>query len=266
MFANIQPVTKNLLLLNIAMFLLTLFFEYQPNLVDLGNLLGAHYFNTPLFEPYQLVSHFFMHGSFLHIFMNMYILVMFGSFLERLWGPKRYFVLYVVSALGAIILYNLVGYFQVEGLKSAIGNNEVLAGVNGIIRDNGYHIKNVEEYRNLINEIRYYAFEHGISMNKLDIITEYTIKSCTPMVGASGAIFGLLAAFAILFPNTELMLIFPPIPIKAKWLIGGYFVFEVYNSFQHNAGDNVAHLAHVGGAIVGAIIVLIWRRNGKNFY
>ena len=86
------------------------------------------------------------------------------------------------------------------------------------------------------------------------------------MVGASGAIFGLLAAFAILFPNTELMLIFPPIPIKAKWLIGGYFVFEVYSSFQNNAGDNVAHLAHVGGAIVGAIIVLIWRRKGQNFY
>jgi len=267
MFGNIQPVTKNLLLLNVAMFLLMLFFEYQPNLIDLGSLLGAHYFNTPLFEPYQLVSHFFMHGGFFHIFMNMYILVIFGSFLERLWGPKRYFVLYVVSAFGAIILYNLVGYFQVAGLKNAIGSDEIIAGVNGIIRNNGYHIKNIEEYNGLINEIRYYAYEHGVtSIEKLNIITEYTIKSCTPMVGASGAIFGLMAAFAILFPNTELMLIFPPIPIKAKWLIGGYFVFEVYNSFQENAGDNVAHLAHVGGAIVGAIIVLIWRRTGKNFY
>mgnify|MGYP000934307354 FL=1 len=103
-------------------------------------------------------------------------------------------------------------------------------------------------------------------MQQLDAVTEYTIKSYVPLVGASGAIFGLLAAFAILFPNTELMLIFPPIPLKAKWLIGGYFVIEVYNSFQNNAGDNVAHLAHVGGAIVGAIIVLIWRKKGKNFY
>lgn len=86
------------------------------------------------------------------------------------------------------------------------------------------------------------------------------------MVGASGAVFGILAAFAILFPNTELMLIFPPIPIKAKYLIGGYFVYELYRSFYQVHGDNVAHLAHVGGAVVGAILVLFWRRNRTNFY
>lgn len=260
MFGNIQPVTKNLLLLNIAMFLLTLFFEAQGNGVDLGSLLGAHYFGTPLFQPYQLVTHFFMHGSFLHIFMNMYILVMFGSFLERLWGPKRYFILYVAAALGSVVLYNSVGFIQILEYKNAIGSSEIIAGVNGIIRERTLSLETV-------NEIRQYAFEHGAtSMSQLDAVTNYTIKSYVPMVGASGAIFGLMAAFAILFPNTQLMLIFPPIPIKAKWLIGGYFLFEVYNSFQNNAGDNVAHLAHVGGAIVGAIIVLIWRRNGKNFY
>ncbi len=260
MFGNIQPVTKNLLLLNIAMFLLTLFFEYQGHGVDLGSLLGAHYFGTPLFQPYQLVTHFFMHGGFLHIFMNMYILVMFGSFLERLWGAKRYFILYVAAALGSVLLYNFVGYIQILEYKNIIGSNEIMAGVNGLIRERSYSLET-------INEIRQYVFEHGAtSMNQLDAITEYTIKSYTPMVGASGAIFGLLAAFAILFPNTELMLIFPPIPLKAKWLIGGYFLLEVYSSFQNNVGDNVAHLAHVGGAIVGAIMVLIWRKKGKNFY
>lgn len=260
MFGNIQPVTKNLLLLNIAMFLLTLFFESQGNRVDLGSLLGVHYFGTPLFEPYQLVTHFFMHGSFIHIFMNMYILVMFGSFLERLWGPKRYFILYVAAALGSVVLYNSVGFIQILEYKNIVGSDEIIAGVNGLIRERGFSLET-------INEIRQYAFEHGAtSMSQLDAITNYTIKSYIPMVGASGAIFGLMAAFAILFPNTQLMLIFPPIPIKAKWLIGGYFLFEVYNSFQNNSGDNVAHLAHVGGAIVGAIIVLIWRRTGKNFY
>ncbi|WP_300661039.1 rhomboid family intramembrane serine protease [Fluviicola sp.] len=242
------------------MFLLTLFFEYQGHGVDLGSLLGAHYFGTPLFQPYQLVTHFFMHGGFLHIFMNMYILVMFGSFLERLWGAKRYFILYVAAALGSVLLYNFVGYIQILEYKNIIGSNEIMAGVNGLIRERSYSLET-------INEIRQYVFEHGAtSMNQLDAITEYTIKSYTPMVGASGAIFGLLAAFAILFPNTELMLIFPPIPLKAKWLIGGYFLLEVYSSFQNNVGDNVAHLAHVGGAIVGAIMVLIWRKKGKNFY
>ncbi len=265
MFRNIQPVTKNLLLLNVAMALVTAFFYTRGT--DLGSLLGAHYFGTPLFEPYQLVTHFFMHanilapnGGFLHIFMNMYILIMFGSFLERLWGPKRFFIFYVASALGAILLYNSVGFIQIMEYKNIVGSDEIIAGVNGLIRNRSFSIET-------INEIRQYAFEHGASsMQQLDAVTEYTIKSYVPLVGASGAIFGLLAAFAILFPNTELMLIFPPIPLKAKWLIGGYFVIEVYNSFQNNAGDNVAHLAHVGGAIVGAIIVLIWRKKGKNFY
>lgn len=259
MFGNIQPVTKNLLLLNIAMFLLMAFFQYQGNGIDLEGLLGAHYFGTPLFQPYQIVSHFFMHGGILHIFMNMYILVMFGSFLERLWGPKRYFVLYVASALGAYLLYSSFGFFQISELKATINNPDALAALNGLLKDAGRNITD----QDLMHIAERYGVGFGAQYNAM---VEYAIKSTVPMVGASGAIFGLLAAFAILFPNTELMLLFPPIPIKAKWLIGGYFVFEVYNSFQNNAGDNVAHLAHVGGAIVGAIIVLIWRRTGKNFY
>lgn len=259
MFGNIQPVTKNILLLNIALFLLTAFFDYQGNGINLTSLLGAHYFGTPLFEPYQLVTHFFMHGGFFHIFMNMYILVMFGSFLERLWGPKRYFILYVAAALGSVLLYNGVGFFQIIELKNAIHNSEAIAALNGLLHETSGHISN----QNLA-EI---AERYGIATQaQYDALGDYAVKSIVPMVGASGAIFGLLAAFAILFPNTELMLIFPPIPIKAKWLIGGYFVFEVYSSFQNNTGDNVAHLAHVGGAIVGAILVLIWRRTGKNFY
>jgi membrane associated rhomboid family serine protease len=263
MFRNIQPVTKNLLLLNVAMALVTAFFYTRGT--DLGSLLGAHYFGTPLFEPYQLVTHFFMHANilasnsgFLHIFMNMYILIMFGSFLERLWGPKRFFIFYVASALGAILLYNSVGVFQIIELKNTIHNPHAIAALNGLIRETSGHItdQNVVEI----------AQRYQLTQLQYNALTAYAVKSLVPLVGASGAIFGLLAAFAILFPNTELMLIFPPIPLKAKWLIGGYFVIEVYNSFQNNAGDNVAHLAHVGGAIVGAIIVLIWRKKGKNFY
>nr|WP_294861259.1 rhomboid family intramembrane serine protease [uncultured Fluviicola sp.] len=257
MFGNIQPVTKNLLLLNIAMFLLTMFFNYQGQGIDLGSLLGAHYFGTPLFQPYQVVSHFFMHGGFFHILMNMYVLVIFGSFLERLWGPKRFFVFYVASALGAFALYSGVGFFDIIQLKQNIGNSYAIADINGLFKEFG-DVTNLQ-YNEIINKYHLNDFQIGA-------LQEYYWKSKIPMVGASGAIFGVMAAFAILFPNTELMLIFPPIPIKAKWLIGGYFVFELYNSFQNNVGDNVAHLAHVGGAIVGAILVLIWRRTGKNFY
>lgn len=258
MFGNIQPVTKNLLILNILMFLLDVFFESQQG-INLGDYLGGHYFGTPLFQPYQMVTHFFMHGGWLHIFMNMYILVMFGSFLEGLWGPKRFFYVYVASALGAYLLYSGVGAFQVMEIKKMIGNENVIAGINGIMREYG-------RSEAAADEINRFMSLQQVSPDQIAAVQAYISKSVVSMVGASGAIFGLLAAFAILFPNTELQLLFPPIPIKAKYLIGGYFVLELYLSFQDNKGDHVAHLAHVGGAVVGAIMVLIWRRTGKNFY
>lgn len=256
MLAGIPQVTKNLLILNVLMFILTFVFETKG--IMLGEILGAHYFGTPLFEPYQIVSHFFMHGDLFHLFFNMYALIMFGSFLEKLWGPKRFFILYVASALGAFLLYNGMGYFHILELKAQINNDSIIAGLNGIIRENHLNSSTIE----LANE---FMNSHGFKADSI-AVSDYFFKSYIPMVGASGAIFGILASFAILFPNTELQLLFPPIPIKAKWLIGGYFLLEVYMSFQDKAGDNVAHLAHVGGAIVGAIIVFIWRKRSNHFY
>jgi len=239
---NIPQVTKNLLLLNILMFVLTFVFQQQG--VDLGSLLGAHYVNSPLFEPYQVITHFFMHGDLFHILFNMFALVMFGGFLERLWGPKRYFILYISAAVGAFALYNAIGVYEIMELKKHLTS----AGID------------LHEIDAMLKEGKYYP---GVSPE----LTEYSIKCLTPMVGASGAIFGIMAAFAILFPNTELSLMFIPVPIKAKFLIGGYFVYEVYRSIYQAEGDHTAHLAHVGGAIVGAILVLIWRRKDKtNFY
>ncbi|MNU82615.1 Rhomboid family protein [compost metagenome] len=258
MFGSIKPVTKNLLILNIAMFILAAFFKYQQG-IDLGDYLGGHYFGTPLFEPYQMVSHFFMHGGFFHIFMNMYVLVVFGSFLESLWGPKKFFFLYVASALGAYLLYSGVGVFQVMEIKRLIGDEHIVAGINGIMKEYGRSEVAASEINRFMNL-------QQVSPSQIAAVQAYISKSVVSMVGASGAIFGLMAAFAILFPNTQLQLLFPPIPIRAKYLIGGYFILEVYLSFQDNQGDHVAHLAHVGGAVVGAIMVLIWRRTGKNFY
>lgn len=245
LFSNIPQITKNLLILNVLMFILTLFFQSRG--VDLFDILGLHTFNTPLFEPYQMVSHFFMHGSFMHLLFNMFSLVIFGSILERLWGPQRFFFFYVASAIGGMLLYNGLNFFEIEKMR-----RQLLAS--------GYDYTMID---NVLN--------HGL-MNKLNelpyspLAQEYFNKIRTPMIGASGAVFGVSAGFAILFPNTELQLLFPPIPVKAKYLIGGYFVLEVYRSIYLTAGDNIAHLAHVGGAIVGAIIVLIWRRNRSNFY
>lgn len=257
MFGNIAPVTKNLVLLNVVLFILTFFLEQKG--IHLQDILSAHQIGTPLFQPYQIVTYFFMHGGFFHIFMNMFILIMFGSFLENLWGPKRYFFVYVASALGAYLLYTGVNFFQLIEIKKAIGDQHIIAGINGILKEFGRTNESFTQINAFMND-------RMVTNTQFEAIQAYLDKSFTGMVGASGAIFGIMAAFAILFPNTELMLLFPPIPVKAKWLIGGYFAFEVYNSFYNSVGDNVAHLAHVGGAIVGAIIVLIWRKKGQNFY
>jgi membrane associated rhomboid family serine protease len=244
-FNNIPAVTKNILILNILFYFASMVFSNGE--MDLFSILGAHYINSPLFEPYQIVTHFFMHApDFFHILFNMLMLVMFGSHLERIWGGKRFFIFYVASAIGAFALYNGIGVFQIIELKSQI---QAL----------GYDITLLND--NILNDA---AFQYNVDDKEL--LVNYASKILTPMVGASGAIFGIMAAFAYLFPNTELMLLFPPIPIKAKFLIGGYFLLEVFLSFQSNVGDNIAHLAHVGGAIVGFILVFIWNRNKKTFY
>jgi len=249
MFRNIPPVTKNLLLLNVMFFVVSV--VLAQNGTDISRMLGAHYFNSFLFQPFQIVTHMFMHSitDFFHILFNMILLIMFGGHLERTWGSKRYFIFYVACGLGAIVLYNSIGMFQIYELKNAL------------IAD-GYDI------RILNNQLAAENFEsiqiHSASSQVL--LQNYINLSFSTLVGASGAVFGLLAGFAMLFPNTELMLLFPPIPIKAKYLIGGYLAFEVYSSI-YRSGDQIAHLAHVGGAVVGIIIILIWRkRDRKNFY
>jgi membrane associated rhomboid family serine protease len=250
---NIPQVTKNILILNVLFFILKYFFQSKG--IDLDTLLGAHYINSPLFQPYQVVTHFFMHANFFHIFFNMWLFVMLGGFLERLWGPKRFFILYIASALGSFALYNIIGFYEISVLKSQLSSFIDMDFVNQILRSDGGDLTQLNAF---ISKI-------PLEETSLNNLQKYVTLSSTPMIGASGAVFGVMAAFAILFPNTEFMLYFA-IPVKAKYLVSAYFVFELYQSFNA-PGDNVAHLAHVGGAIVGAILILIWRKNDKkNFY
>ena len=252
---NIPQVTKNILILNILFFVLKYFFQSKG--IDLDSLLGAHYINSPLFQPYQVVTHFFMHADFFHIFFNMWLFVMLGGFLEGLWGPKRFFIFYISSALGAFALYNIIGFYQINELKSQLTSVVDMEYINHILRSSSTNT--------VINDLNEYVRTLPIEPSLFQQLENYISLSLTPMIGASGAVFGVMAAFAILFPNREFLLYFA-IPVKAKYLVGAYFVFELYQSFNA-PGDNVAHLAHVGGAIVGAILILIWRKNDKkNFY
>lgn len=249
---NIPQVTRNLLILNVLMFLFAnLFPQY-------GSMLSGHYVNSPLFEPYQIISHFFMHADLMHIFFNMFALVMFGGFLERLWGPKRFFTLYICSAIGAYALYNAMGAFEIMQAKSVLSHQVDIPKINELIRNGSNNFERLA----MVNDYLL-GVENHVDMNAL---TTYFRNSISEMVGASGAVFGILAAFALLFPNTQLQLLFPPIPIKAKYLIGGYVALEILLSFSRMEGDTVAHLAHVGGAIVGAIFVLFWRKDRTHFY
>ena len=262
MFQNLPQVTKNILLLNIAFFVASFILDKQG--ISLEHSLGAHYINSPFFEPYQVVTHFFMHSTtnFLHIFFNMWLFVMLGAYLENIWGGKRFFIFYIVSALGAFALYNFIGFYEIYQLKARLASELDMEQFN-------YFLKHrVNQYGDVTAQINAYLndqLQHHSASLKNDI-NQYLTKAYVPMVGASGGVFGIMTAFAILFPNTEFRLYFA-IPVKAKYLVTGYFFLELYLAIENQAGDNVAHLAHVGGALAGAILVLIWRKNDRtNFW
>jgi membrane associated rhomboid family serine protease len=269
MRTSIPQVTLNLLLINVLMFIVSQVLLANGSGGFVGSL-SAYYFNSVLFQPFQVVSHMFMHSmeDIMHIFMNMFLLVIFGSHLERLWGARRFFIFYIACGLGAYFLYSSIGVYEIMQLRDQISAAGIDSGyIDMAIEESGrgYFFDN-EHLNNLIRE--------GIQANMIpantfsyaEIIERYRDLNINGMVGASGAIFGLLGAFVILFPNTDLYMYFIPIPIKAKYLIGGYIVFEVINSINTPA-DNIAHLAHVGGAAVGIAIVLIRRRmDRKSFW
>lgn len=273
MFNNIPVVTKNILILNILVYVVTMVSVQLGNHLD--SYLAGHYINSVLFEPYQVITHMFSHSTtdIFHILFNMILLVMFGGFLERVWGPKRYFIFYIACGIGAFVLYNTIGFNNIFDLKqqlSALGNSDYQLDQLVLNHQNileHYRAKDYEQVDIILNKL---LDSGAISPNTSEspmLIIKYIYYSTGSMVGASGAVFGLLAGFAILFPNTELNIMFIPIPIKAKYLIGVYLAYEIYSSFYASSSDNTAHLAHVGGAIVGAIMVLYWRKFDKsNFY
>ena len=236
-FANMTLVVKNLLILNVLMFVA------QFSIPWVNEYLPLYTFSSPEFRPVQIITHFFMHSTsgFMHIFFNMYALVMFGSQLERVWGPSRFLFFYFVTAFGAAILHGLVIEWEVANLVAQLPE-DVLA-----------------EYKNNA-ELGSYPSEY------IGIVQQIFYKHTIPVVGASGAVFGLLAGFAYLFPNTELHLMFPPISVKVKWFVLIYAGIELYLGFANNPNDNVAHFAHLGGALFGFLLVHYWNKTNKNSF
>lgn len=235
---NLPEVVKNLLIINVLMFFgVQLFPQYNE-------FLALHNIGSELFMPHQLITHIFMHGSFAHLLFNMFALGMFGSTLEKVWGGKKFLIVYFVSAAGALFLQLLFNYYN---YSSAIA---------------GYSTSEIEQIKEIVSVIDFSSQYPRFLIPGI----EAELYNNVGMVGASGAIMGLLAAFAYLFPNTELMLIFLPIPVKAKYFIPFYMLVELFLGVNRFEWDNIAHFAHLGGAIAGFILVFIWNKKRDSFY
>ncbi len=233
-FRILPPVVKNLLILNGLFYLATMVLETQYQF-DLSKTLGLHFFLSERFRPYQLVTYMFMHGSFMHLFFNMFALWMFGNILENYWGPKRFLTYYVITGIGAGLIQMLVTYFRLNSLYSQISPDDL----NKIITQG--------------SEI----LDQG--KNWIDVAGEINILLNTSTIGASGAVFGILLAFGMLFPNTLLYVYFA-IPIKAKWFVIIYGAAELFSGIANNPNDNVAHFAHLGGMLFGFILIKYWQK------
>lgn len=219
-------VTKNLIIINVLLYFGTVVaLRYG---IDLKDYLGLHFFLASEFNPAQLITYMFMHGSFSHIFFNMFAVFMFGRVLEQTWGPRRFLFYYILCGIGA-----------------------------GLIQEGVQYIQYVTEFS------QYAQVNTGTG-----VIAMGQYLNMWTTVGASGAVYAILLAFGMTFPNDRLFIFPIPFPIKAKYFVFGYTLIELYAGFANNPGDNVAHFAHLGGMLFGVILILYWKKkkNNNEFY
>lgn len=239
---NIPPVVKNLILANVLLYVATIILRSSG--VNLYEYFGLYFPLSEHFGMHQFFTYMFMHDTpgLGHIFFNMFALYMFGRVLEGVWGPKRFLIFYLVTGVGAAVIQSLVTYIEYEVLLSKMSPESIAH-----VKETGFSIWT--EGKNFSDPL----------MGKLNAILN------TPTVGASGAVFGILLGFGMLFPNTQLMLLFPPIPIKAKYFVIGYGLLELFFGVSGIQGS-VAHFAHLGGMLFGFILIKYWNKNSKHFY
>jgi membrane associated rhomboid family serine protease len=260
------PVVKNIIIINVLLLFATYVFKSQFG-IDLVRILGLHYFKSDYFQPYQFVTHMFMHGGFAHIFFNMFALWMFGRILESVWGSKRFLIYYMVTGLGAAALHTLVNHFTINSMIDT-ANTIANTPSPGLFRE--FVSDHVGGVRPEIKEFISRWTDNPNNQQMADQAVHYVRNIVNrqiniPTVGASGAVFGVLLAFGMLFPNTRLLLLFPPIPIKAKYFVIFYGILELYLGITQ-PGSSIAHFAHIGGMLFGFFLVKYWDKNRKTFY
>lgn len=241
MFNNIPPVTRNIIIINVLMFILTFFVMPQ-----LYNTLSGFYPFSPNFRSWQIITHMFMHGGYMHIIFNMLTLWSFGPILEQTLGERKYLILYFASGLGAFFLFNLWNFIEVQQISNELQN----LGFNVNAYLSGAKVNLIGTSESIIQQ--------KSLVENLDNIMK------TPMVGASGAIFGVVAAFATLYPDSKIAMMFIPIPMKVKYLMPIVILVSIWLGISGNGGG-IAHLAHVGGALVGWLLARNWKKHLYRF-
>ncbi len=264
---QITPMVKQLLIINIIFFI-------GSNIVGDAayDLLSLHYFQNEKFGFWQFITYMFMHARFptlMHIFFNMFALFSFGSALEHFWGAKKFLFFYISCGLGSALLHLGINYMEMQNLLNELTplnltNTEIHTLLNMDFRNSFDSLGRLtdSEVTNIIERV-------GMNQEQFNTIGKAAMINYVPMVGASGAIYGLLAAFAFMFPNAELALLFIPVPIKAKFFVPGILLIDLVLGFQGNAifgsgGSGIAHFAHIGGALTGFLMMWYWKKNQFN--
>lgn len=257
-FEVLPLVVKNLLIINGLMYLASLMFQKAYG-IDLSDVLALRFITSSKFEPYQIITHMFMHANFLHLFSNMFSLWMFGSVLENVWGPKRFLIFYMICGLGGALCHMIATGVDMQHVNAAF--QFFLSHP-----DQEQFFALLQKYPppfELKSQLDHVSTVHDAIHFSMQLYREY---ENTGAVGASGAVFGVLVGFGMLFPNTVLYMMFIPIPIKAKYFVFFYAAFELYAGVS-GTDQGVAHFAHIGGALFGFIMVKLWNRTRrKDFF
>lgn len=267
---NLTPIVKILLIANIGIFLIAKITNFNVAL----DFMALRHFSASGFSIHQIITHMFMHGDFLHLFFNMFGVFMFGPALENIWGGKRFLIFYFFCGLGSALIFTGVNTFEYQQTRKAIDTYRV--------NPNPYDYelimhKNFNEYKkfpqlseyfvDLPREYKANPENKSLSKTTVGVLNEfYELKLNKPMVGASGALFGILLGFGMLFPNTLLMMLFIPVPIKAKYFVMIYGALELFAGLQNRPEDNIAHFAHLGGMIFAFILIKYWQNQRNSFY
>jgi membrane associated rhomboid family serine protease len=267
-FEVLPPIIKNLLIINGLVFLAQNTFAGPTSSFSFEDYFALHAWQSDLYKPWQLITHMFLHGDFGHILGNMFALWMFGSILENVWGPKRFLLFYMLCGVGAALIHLAILSYQLIPLATEYEHLLLLSKTNASGFTEAiynYSTKHQIPLTQILAENKVSLSTPGLAPQLMDMITSYYNKTLgTATLGASGAVFGILIAFVYLFPNTDIYIYFL-FPVKAKWLGIAYFAFELYKGIQNAAGDNIARWAHVGGAIIGFILVFIWKKKGPTY-